>query len=192
MIGGSLGVAAGLQNSGITYSTDGDKLDWGTAGMQAALSYYYFPIDFLGVGAEISGGSFNGADKHWYSYSEKFRDHTQVMNLFLSARFTVNPKDRVRFYVPGGAGWTVAEQKLKIKDPSFEKHSTEVSFGWFAGLGAEWDIWDDVWSAGVEVRYHTFKYDTDALTHDAPSFVKGEGKRRYSYLVCFFKISKRF
>lgn len=194
MVGGSLGVAAGLQNSGITYTAQGDKLDWGTVGMQAGFSYHYFLTDFLGVGAEISGGNFDGADKHWYSYSNKFRDRTRLLNLMVSARLTANPQNRLRFYAPFGAGWTVAQQELKINNEgiSFHKEATDVSFGWFAGLGAEWDIWDEDWSAGVEMRYHTFRYNTNDVVQGAPVVISGVGNRRYSYLVCFFKISKRF
>jgi len=169
-------------------------MDWGTAGMKAALAYHYFPVEFLGIGAEFSGGDLDGADRHWYTYNSKTRDRTKIMNLMLTTRVTVNPQNRVRFYFPAGAGWTIAEQELKINKGglSFEKEATDVSFGWFAGLGAEWDVWDDVWSVGVEVRYHAFRYDTDMIAKDAPVVVQGMGHRRYSYLSCLFKISKRF
>lgn len=192
MIGGRLGLGFQLENSGVSY-TPYNRVDWGTLGVDYGLSYYYFLTDYVGVGADVSYGDYEGGD--FFVSSEKVDDRTKIFNTMLSARFTANPSDSFRLYMPIGLGITTAQQKLHIDDSGvqYDKKATDTSFGWFVGAGFEFDLGRySGWSMGFETRYHAFRFDTDRLTRDAPAPIHGDGNRRLSYMSFQLRVNKRF
>ena len=193
VVGVRAGLGFQLQNSGITYSTSGSRTDWGTLGSDLALSYHYLLTEHFGLGAEVSAGTFDGGD-FTFNSSDKIEDEARLINLMVTARYTFHPAKRVRFYIPFGAGLTIAKQKLDIDylGNSYSKEKTDNSFGWFAGLGLEFDLGHNGWSWGLEARYAAFWYDTDKLTQGAPGSIHGDGTRRYEYMMFSLNINKRF
>lgn len=191
MIGGRFGLGFQLENSGVSY-TDHDRIDWGTLGTAFGLSYYYLTNNYIGLGADLSYGNFEGGEL--FKSSEDIDDKTHLFNAMLSARFTANPSSKFRLYVPVGLGVTTAQQDIHIDKygVKHDKKATDTSLGWFAGAGLEFDLGSNGWSMGLEARYHTFRFDTDKLTHNAPAAVQGDGNRRLSYLLFQLLISKRF
>ncbi|WP_428075738.1 porin family protein [Candidatus Avelusimicrobium luingense] len=187
------GIGFQLQNSGITYSSTDARADWGTGGTEIGLSYHYLLTDRLGLGADFSFGDFEGANLT-FSSSNQLEDSVHLVNLMLSARYTANPADRIRFYIPLGAGATIARQSLDIHyfGNSYTNKKTNTSLGLFIGAGLEFDVGHSGWSWGVEARYNTFWYDTDKITRQAPAPIHGDGNRRYEYLTFNINISKRF
>ena len=112
----------------------------------------------------------------------------------LSARFTLNPQNRFRLYVPVGAGLVSSKQKMKVDSGSlhYHKSATDNSFGWFIGAGLESDIGHSGWSWGLEARLNGFSYDYDKLTDGAPSPIKSKGNRNLSYMSFQLRVNKRF
>ena len=193
MVGLRGGLGFQLQNSGITYSNTESRLDWGSLGVEGGISYYYLLTDKFGIGAEFSLGDFEGANLTW-SNTHTVDDETHLVNLMLSGRYTMSPESRVRFYIPFGAGLVLARQDIDINyyGTVYAKKKTDTTYGWFAGLGLEFDLGHDGWSLGFESRYTAFWYDTDKIVKDAPAPIHGGGNRRYEYLTFNLNVNKRF
>lgn len=191
LLGARLGLGFQLENSGISYPDD--RVDWGTLGLEYGLSYYYLITDHIGLGADLSYGNFEGGS--FLVSTDKVDDRTQLFNAMLSARFTLNPSNVFRFYIPAGAGLTVARQNMSIDrhGVDYGEKATDNSFGWFAGFGLEFDLGSGSdWSLGLEGRYNMFNYDTSKLTRHAPAAVQDDGKRHLSYVSFHFRVNKRF
>ena len=187
------GLGFQLQNSGITYSDTGSRVNWGSLGGEVGLSYYYLLSEKFGVGADISIGDFEGGDLT-FRMADDVDDETHLLNLMLTGRYTTNPTKRVRFYFPFGAGLVVARQDLYINyyGTEYDKKKTDTSLGFFIGAGMEFDLGNSGWSLGLESRYNTFWYDTDKILRGAPASIHGDGNRRYEYLSFNLNVSKRF
>lgn len=194
MLGIRAGIGFQLNNAGISYGPGGGTADWGTLGADAALSYYYLATPYVGVGAEISYGSFNGGDLTNVGTHHEVTDDTNLYSFMLSARLTPNPEQRFRFYVPLGVGLVTATQDLDIDYHStrYQKKATDNSFGWFVGLGLESDIGHKGWSWGVEMRYSAFWYNSNKLANGAPDSIQADGKRRLDYMTFMLRVNKRF
>ena len=111
LIGARLGLGFQLENSGVSYS-DYSRVDWGSLGAEYGLSYYYLVTDKVGIGADVSYGDFDGGDL--FVSSDKVSDRTRLFNTFLSARFTSNPSNVFRLYMPLGIGITTSHQHVHI------------------------------------------------------------------------------
>ena len=194
MVGGRVGLGFQLQNSGITYSNYGDTLDWGTLGDEWGLAYYYTVEEHIGLGADLSAAFFDGGDVNFVGSGDDEEMNSRLFNAMLSARFTLNPQNRFRLYVPVGAGLVSSKQKMKVDSGSlhYHKSATDNSFGWFIGAGLESDIGHSGWSWGLEARLNGFSYDYDKLTDGAPSPIKSKGNRNLSYMSFQLRVSKRF
>ena len=193
MISGNLGLGFQLNNSGIQYSAAGSKLDWGSLGADYGLTYNYFVDKYIGVGAEISGGDYDGANLT-FSNSDEANSSVHLFKAMLAVRLNANPESRFRFYIPFGAGFVSAKQDMDIDylGTKYNNKKTDNSFGWFLGAGLEFDVGGNGWSWGLESRYNVFTYDTDKLVKDAPAPIQGGGKRKYDYMNFMIRISKRF
>lgn len=188
-----LGLGFQLNNSGISYTTYDDRVNWGTLGAELGLGYQYLISKHFGIGADITIGDFDGGDFTW-SASNNVDDQTHLYHFMLASRWTANPHARVRFYIPFGAGLTVARQDLSIKYNSTEHYQkkTDTSLGLFIGAGLEFDLGRKGWGLGLETRYTTFWYDTEKILTNAPAPIHGDGNRRYEYLTFNLNIIKRF
>lgn len=193
MINARLGLGFQLQNSGINYNAYGARVDWGSLGAEFGLSYYYLISRHFGLGADITIGDFDGANITWSS-TKTVDDQTHLYHFMLASRWTANPDNRVRIYIPFGAGLTAARQDLDIKygGTIYHNKKTDTSLGLFIGAGLEFDVGHNGWSFGLETRYNTFWYDTEKLIKDAPAPISGDGNRRYEYLTFNINITKRF
>jgi len=193
IVGGNLGLGFQLQNSGIQYSNSGSKLDWGTLGVDYGINYHYVLVPHFALGAEISGGSYDGADLT-FSNSDKTNDTVKLFRAMVSARLIANPESRARFYIPFGLGLNCADQDIEIdySGAKYNGNKTYNSLGWFLGAGLEFDVGNSGWSWGLETRYNVFTYDTDKLVSNAPAPITGDGKRKYEYMNFMLSISKRF
>ncbi len=187
------GLGFQLQNSGIVYNSSGSRTDWGTLGAELGLSYYYLVTDHFGIGTDFSYGDYEGADITW-SATNTIDDGVHMLNLMLSARYTLNPSDRVRLYVPFGIGCVAAEQKLDMNyyGTVYSAKQTQTKLGYFAGLGLEFDLGHEGWSLGLESRYNAFRFDSNSFVRYAPAPVHGTGKRLYEYLTFSLSIKKRY
>ena len=183
-----------LQNSGITYSAYGDRADWGTLGVEAGISYYYFLTDYFGLGGELSYGDFEGGGDLSFSSSNNIDDKTKLFSAMLTGRLNITPQSRVRFYFPFGIGLVAANQDVYIKYSSieFKNKKTDTSLGLFIGAGLEFDVGQNGWGWGLETRYNTFWYDTEKLVRNSPASIYGDGNRRYEYWTFQLHINKRF
>ena len=113
----------------------------------------------------------------------------------LSARFTANPSDLIRLYIPAGFGLTVAQQHMMIKKYGLDytRTATDASLGYFVGAGFEFDLGrDSGWAVGFETRYNVFSFDTEKLTRNAPAAIQGDGHRHLSYMSFHVQINKHF
>lgn len=182
-----------LNNSGIAYSSDGSKTDWGTLGVDFGFTYYHFLTEKFGLGAEFSYGDFGGANITFSSVNT-IDDGIRLYNLLLAARYNMGYKKHLRVYFPFGAGFSAVEQSLDINyyGTIFQNKDTQLSPLLYIGAGFEFDIGRNGWSLGIETRYNTFWYDTDKLIKFAPAVVKSDGVRRYEYISLQLHISKRF
>ena len=193
LVGARLGLGFQLQNSGISYTAYNNRVDWGTLGAEYGLSYYYLITDNVGIGADVSYGNFEGGD--FFVDSEKVDNTTHLFNTMLSARFTANPENLFRLYMPVGIGITTAHQKLHIDKGGlkYDNSATDTSLGWFVGTGFEFDFGrESDWSMGFEARYNAFRYNTERLIRNAPSVIEGDGKRTLSYLSFHLRVNKHF
>lgn len=188
------GLGFQLNNSGISYTPYGGTVDWGTLGGDLALSYHYFTNPYIGVGAEISRAHFSGNDLANVGSNHEAEDTTVLYNFMLATRFTANPENRFRIYMPLGAGLVSARQELKINYHNLHhtQKATDNTFGWFIGLGLESDIGQNGWSWGFETRYNAYWFDTDKLVKNAPAGIEADGKRRLEYMTFSLRVSKRF
>lgn len=193
ILGLRTGLGFQLQNSGITYSTNEGRINWGTLGAEAGLSYYYLLTSHVGVGADVSYGDYDGTNLTW-SANNSAEDSTRLANLMLAARLTAGPSHPVRFYIPFGAGLVIARQNLSVHYHSthYEKKKTDTSLGYFIGAGMEFDFGRSGWGLGLESRYNVFWYDTDKIVRGAPSPIHGDGNRKYEYFSFNFNFTKRF
>ena len=194
IVGGNIGLGFQLQNSGVEYNTAGSRVDWGSTGADIGGYYYYALTPHWAVGASASLGFFSGANIN-FGKNDTIDNYTHIYNNMLSARFTLNPSHRFRFYVPVGAGLTVSRQSLDIyyNKISYHNKHTDLSFGWFAGLGMEGEIAGSGWCIGTEMRLNGFSYNYGKLVENAPPQIRAtERKRHLSYMSFHLTMSKRF
>lgn len=190
---GYVGFGVPLQESGI--KEEGTELDWGDVGGSYGVSYLFFPSEYFGVGAELSGSNFTEAEYEYTYYGipyshEEIKSSMNAYNFMLAFRANVNPQSRVRFYVPFGFGLTSAKGKLEAdmtgQVGTVTVDGTTNSFGYFVGAGLEVDLQNN-WMLGGEVRYSGFKFDKGKYGLDGLS-----GKEDYSYLSFLFKVGYKF
>ena len=193
MLGLRTGLGFQLQNSGITYSSNESRVNWGTLGAEVGLSYYYILTPHVGVGTDVSYGDYDGTNLTW-SFTNTADDSTKLFNAMLAARFTANPAKPVRVYFPFGAGLVAARQNLSIHyhGTNYEKKKTDASLGYFIGVGMEFNFGRSAWALGLESRYNAFWYDTDKIVRGAPAPIHGDGNRKYEYFSFNINVSKRF
>ena len=193
MIGLHSGLGFQLQKSGVTYDTDDSHIDWGHIGVAVGGNYFYSATSHLAVGFDFSFASFNGDDIN-FGGNNSSSSHTRLYNPMLAGRFTINPQHKVRFYLPAGAGLTIARQTLDIdyNNASYTQKHTEYSLGWFVGVGMEAEIAQSGWSVGLESRLSFFRYDEGKLTREAPAPITANGKSNLSYVSAQLTLSKRF
>lgn len=189
---GYLGFGVPLQESSIYYQ--GTELDWGDVGASYGISYLYFPSEYFGVGAELSGSNFFESEFEYTSWGPYTKDTVKssmnVYNFMASFRANVNPQSNVRFYVPFGAGLTSAKGKIEVDSSRFpgtySLDGTSNSLGYFIGLGVEADLRNN-WMLGGEMRFNGFRFDTGK--YDLQDF---SGKKDYTYLSFLFKVGYKF
>lgn len=187
---GYLGFGVPLQESGIK-DPYGTELDWGDVSASYGASYLFFPSEYFGVGAEISGNNFTEAEYDVYMPGQHgtLKSSMNVYNFMFAFRANVNPQSRVRFYIPFGAGLTSAKGKVKGEGYfNDDVSATTSSFGYFIGAGVEADLGESNWMLGGEVRYSGFKFDTNKYFDDGDGF----GKKNYSYLSFLVKVGYKF
>lgn len=197
------GVAIPAQKSGVKIEDDGvtyGELYWGNTGGQFGLSYMYFVHEYIGVGLELNDAFFGEKEQTIVSIpgvgKDSFKSKMNTFNAMVTARVNANPKNSLRVYVPFGLGLTHAKGKIKeiwndFYDPadsgSESYSSSNNSFGWFVGLGAEADVTDH-FALGAEVRYAGFRVDTDKYDDEGSV----NGKKNYGYTSILVKASYRF
>jgi len=63
--------------------------------------------------------------------------------------------DRWMIYAKGGAAWAGDKYDAYDSLPSYAFEGLENRFGWTAGAGLEWAMWED-WSIRLEYQYYGF------------------------------------
>ncbi len=159
-----LGVGSAVNKSGL--EVEGKNLSWGNIGWEGGLSYLYFPVSFLGMGVNIRYAGFQGSNNveyipghwHWHTLESKMQTHT--LQLMGAGRINLNPASSVRVYMPFGAGLVLTNSLMTYTwDDYYEQreHSLDTSFGWYAGVGVEFEQRNGAaWA--IEARYNTFRY----------------------------------
>ena len=178
------GLGSAMQSSGV--EMDGRDLSWGNFGGELGLSYLYFPSAYLGIGADLRYAGFQGSDTvedvpgywYWHTFESDFETHS--LQLMAAGRINVNPGSAVGLYIPFGGGAVLANETMTYTwDDSYEwkESSSQVSFGWYAGVGLEFAQNDrSAWS--LEARYNTFRYDNSDFARQIGGFATGGNSQR--------------
>ena len=203
-----LGGAAPLQDSGV-YSEDvlgdsvgNEELAWGDSSVSYGVQYMYAVSDYFAFGLEYMGNNFEESDyersfffdaRNWGK--EELESKMDLNSFMVAGRFTANPGNKIRFYVPFGLGLTSAKATLDIEsklmtggsllrdDASDSASST--SFSYYLGVGIEGDI-NENWLWGAEARYSGFTFDYDKFDNS------NLGKKDLSYMSILLKLSYKF
>lgn len=203
-----LGAAAPLQGSGV-YSEDilgdtvgNEELDWGDGAVSYGVQYMYAVSDKFAFGLEYMGNSFGDAD-YERSYfldtsnwgKEELESKMDVHNFMVAGRFTANPANDIRFYIPLGLGLASAKATLDyegsimlgglLDHESDSTSATSTSFAYYLGLGLEGNF-NENWIWGVEGRYSAFTFDYGKFDGS------DKGTKNLSYFSLLFKVAYKF
>ena len=193
LFGAYLGLGSALQKSGM--EVDGKDLSWGNVGAEFGLSYLYFPSAYVGIGAALQLGAFQGSQStedvpgrwRWHTFKTDFEMVNQ--ELMGIGRINLNPSSSVRLYIPFGAGVVLSKASMRYTWDDYWKEEEEdynFSFGWYAGIGVEFEQ-SERFSWGLEARYNSFKYDYSELASFVGGHVSGKDTQRdYVSLVATF------
>lgn len=181
-----IGMATPRGKSGAYVGSSNEELAWGDNGVQYGFEWYYFTNPYVGYGFEIGGMNTAYAAKQVNAV--RYRTAMDLWNGMLSLRFNLNPYDTVRFYVPVGGGMTYARSRCYMNTQKQSEVGRDVSFGYFAGLGAEMNWHGADKAVGLEMRYHGFGFDTDKLLDGRPA----SGNKNYGYFSVLLKLNYRF
>ena len=139
-----------------------NKDSWGeryaTNGLAAGVSVLHDMSNHLAVGIDYmmlhprAKSHENGLERRHY--------HGEYMHqMSLAGKFTLNPWDNWRVYMPMGIG--MANSRLKTDTPSLKESENKWGAAFYAGLGVQYDITSWM-SAGLEYRYsYAFISDKD-------------------------------
>lgn len=207
MVSVFLGGAASLQDSGVeSQSITGDPignetLDWGDGAVSYGLQYMYAITPNFAIGAEYTGNNFGEAE-YERKYFASARDWGEseidskmdVHNFMIAGRYTFNPQDNTRFYIPLGLGIAASKATFDLEETismgglvdheSDSVHKSSTSFAYYLGLGVEGNF-NENWIWGVEGRYHAFTFDYGKFSDEY-------GTENLSYFALLFKVGYRF
>ena len=161
-------------------------LGWGKTGMEYGMSALYFVNAYLGVGLEISGLNTTYATR-WIN-DVQYKTATDMWNGKILARWTLNPHDSWRVYVPVGFGLAWARNRWRTDLYPDQPVEKSLSYGYMVGLGLEANLRSPAKSIGLEVRYNGFGADLD--TRVAQHFVSN--KNSLNYFSILLKLNYRF
>lgn len=204
-----LGGAAPLQESGI-YSEEilgdsvaNEELDWGDVAGVYGAQYLYSVSDHFAFGLEYMGYSFDEAEYERSAYFDRYTwdksevdSKMQVNNFMFAGRYTVNPQNNVRFYIPFGLGLARAKATISLEEErmsvgnryekdEYSESASSNSFAYYLGVGIEGNI-NQNWLWGAEARYSAFTFDYSKFGGYEVD------KKDYSYLSILLKLSYRF
>lgn len=153
-----LGASVPLQDSGI-YSADitgdpvaNEELAWGDGAVSYGVQYMYAISDKFAFGLEYMGNSF-GESEYERSYfidsnnwgKEDLESKMDVNNFMVARRFTANPANNIRFYIPFGLGLASAKATIDHEgdimmggifgNESESSSAKTTSFSYYLGRG---------------------------------------------------------
>ncbi len=119
---------------------------------------YQFPSNFvLGIEGGAAGGNIGGsstfAPPGIPGDSTTFKEATDILS---SATGRVGYAwDRWLLYAKGGGAWAGNRYSAFDTLATYDYEGLETRFGWTAGVGLEWALWND-WSLKLEYDYYGF------------------------------------
>lgn len=123
-------------------------------GGQIGCDYQFASNWVLGVEGAASGGNIGGSTTVVVpGDNATFR---QTTDLLTGATARVGYAwDRWLLYAKGGAAWAGDRYSLFDVGLTYDAEGLETRFGWTAGAGIEWALWDN-WSLKLEYDYYGF------------------------------------
>jgi outer membrane immunogenic protein len=119
---------------------------------------YQFAFNWVaGIEGAASGGNIGGstsvATPGIAGDSATFKETTDLLTS-VTARVGYT-WDRWLLYVKGGAAWASERYSAFDVAGNYDFEGLETRFGWTAGAGVEWALWND-WSVKLEYDYYGF------------------------------------
>ena len=128
-----------------------------TLGGQFGCDYQFVPNWVLGIEGGAAGGNIGGSTTFALTGipgdSATFKETTELLT---SVTGRVGYAwDRWLLYAKGGAAWASNRYSALDSVPAYNFQGSETRFGWTAGGGIEWALWND-WSLRLEYDYYGF------------------------------------
>lgn len=123
----------------------GDK--YGSSGVSAGATLLVDMSEYVSSGVDYLYGGLRSADG-----SNGMKQTLEGNHIFAMFKIKLNPKDRLRLYIPVGLGGSNLKVETVDRSVGWKAGETRWGFAMFAGLGLEIDVSSTV-SVGVEYRY---------------------------------------
>ncbi len=163
IISAQLGVAIPTSEIGEAKGVDFDQ-KYGKVGISGGVQGLFALTDYLSLGLEFNAVNFGSKDvtgeAHRYKYKVEDLKVRQEQYM-IASRVYINPAERMRIYIPLGIG--LAHTNARIR--SIRKGASDNSFAFYAGLGIEGSINENV-VLGVEGRFNHSKFNEDGFKAD--------------------------
>jgi len=123
-------------------------------GGQIGCDYQFASNWVLGIEGAVSGGNIGGSTTVVVpGNNATFKDTTDFLT---SVTGRVGYAwDRWLLYAKGGAAWAGDRYSAFDSLATYDFEGLETRFGWTAGVGVEWALWND-WSLKLEYDYYGF------------------------------------
>ena len=133
------------------------NVDGGLVGGQIGCDYQLASSWVVGLEGAVSGGNIGGQTSFTTpgipGDTSTFKATTDFL---MSATLRVGYAwDRWMIYAKGGAAWAGDKYDAFDSLSSYAFEGLENRFGWTAGAGVEWAMWED-WSIRLEYQYYGF------------------------------------
>lgn len=174
---------------------------WGDESVSFGVQYLYAVNSYWAFGAEYQAQFFDGSTDELHGFGpggQQFKatadQDMDAHNFLVAGRFTVNPQSAWRFYIPFGAGISLA--KATVNNSFWERNGTgshyvadsqsnrSNSFTYYIGAGLEHPITEH-WLWGVEGRYQSFSFDYS-------KFALGADRENLHHITVALKLGYRW
>ncbi len=161
-VGGGLGQtnlndSAGILSPFTDFTSAGTNISGYVLGGQIGCDYQFAPNWVAGIEGAASGGNIAGsagvALPDIPGDSATFSEHTDLLT-------SITPRvgyawNNWLLYAKGGVAWAGNRYSASDALATYDYEGLETRFGWTAGAGVEWALWND-WSLKLEYDYYGF------------------------------------
>ena len=148
---------AGVLSPFTGFTSAGVNISGYTLGGQIGCDYQFTPSWVVGIEGGAAGGNIGGSTSFALPAipgdSATFKEATDMLS---SVTGRVGYAwDRWLLYGKGGVAWAGNRYSAFDTLATYDYEGVETRFGWTAGVGIEWALWND-WSLKLEYDYYGF------------------------------------